>query len=137
MKYPRAHRWCETSLGALGPFYKPALVPRRIAPGSNDPRRSLKQVHPPSHALQRLQRFVELLARVLASQDQPNARLALRHRWERDAGAQDSLLKQRTAEVHRRAPITDDQRRDRRLRRGRTYAAHVEARAPQFTLEVA
>src|ERR1039458_1901043 len=96
----------------------------------------LQNPHPLAHALQRLQRLVEFLARMRCRHDRPYARLALRHRWERDARAEYAFVEQRPREVHSEPAIANDDRRNRRLAGWSRYPPDVEAQPAQLFLPV-
>src|ERR1039458_4427837 len=88
---------------------------------------SPKYPHALADALQDVERLVELFARVGRSHDGTDARLALRHCWERDARAHDALFEQLAREVHGQAAVAHDDGRDRCLAGRRVHPTDVEA----------
>src|ERR1017187_670457 len=73
----------------------------------------LQNPHSLAHTLQRLQRLVEFFASMRCRHDRPDACLALRHRWERDARAEYAFVEQRAREVHGKPAVANNDWRDR------------------------
>src|SRR5208283_878866 len=99
---------------------------RRIASHMTHPQ-SAENPHALAHALQRLQRLVEFLARMRRRHDRPYARLALGHRGKRDPRAQHAFVEQRAREVHSEPAIANNDGSNRSLARRGSHAADIES----------